>query len=73
MVVIDTITADTVQNGDVIEYVTPKGKTRTLAVTGEPEDNGTHILVTGIPEDIAGNEKVTVRFEPDDYVDLLGA
>ncbi len=70
--VIDTITADTVEEGDVIEYVGKKGQSHTVQVK-TVEDKGNHILVTGLPDDLPGGEKVTIRFQPDDYVDLLGA
>lgn len=72
MQVLFTTTADTLEPGDHIEYVTGKGKSRTMAVT-EVDDQGSIIAVTGLPDDIPGGEKVTVSFQPDDFIDILGA
>lgn len=70
--VIDTVTADTVEQGDVIEYVGKRGQSHTLGVDSV-EDTGGDILITGWPDDLPGGEKVTVRFQPDDYVDIIGS
>lgn len=74
--VIDTITADTVEPGDVVEYVLGKGprrgQTRTLSVKSV-EDTGSVIYITGVPDDIPGNETITVPFSSDDYVDIIGS
>lgn len=74
--VLDTVSADQVEIGDVIEYVRAtgpkKGQSRVLEVT-DINDTGSVIYITGIPDDVPGNDKVTVPFLADDYVDVLGS
>lgn len=71
MTVIDIVTADTVQDGDTIRYVTRKGVTFTLDVKGEPTDTGEKIKVRGYSHE--SGENITVTFQPDQRVDILGS
>lgn len=71
MTVIDTVTADAVQDKDTIRYVTPKGRTFTLDVKGEPEDRGDKIAVRGYSHELG--ENITVKFSPFQRVDILGS
>ena len=72
--VIDIVDASQVEDGDTIRY---RGKRDgkvfefTLTVSGEPVDEGTKIVVKGNSHDTG--DKVTVRFRPDQRVDILGS
>jgi hypothetical protein len=71
MTVIDIVTADTVEDGDTIRYVTPKGQTFTLDVKGTPVDTGTKIHIHGYSHEFG--ENITVKFSPSQRVDILGS
>lgn len=69
--VIDTVTVDTVEDRDTIQYTTPKGQTFTLDVKGDPEDRGDKIAVYGYSHEFG--ENITVKFSPSQRVDILGS
>jgi len=71
MTVMDTVTADTIQDGDTIQYVTGRGDTFTLDVKGEPDDRGNKIAVRGYSHELG--ENITVKFSPFQRVDILGS
>lgn len=74
MTVIDIVDASTVEDGDTIRYTHKRdGKTQTftLDVTGEPDDTGSHIAVKGYSHETGDN--ITVRFRPDQRVEILGS
>lgn len=71
MTVIDVVTADTVEDGDTIRYVTGKGQTFTLDVKGEPVDTGSKIHIRGYSHELG--ENITVKFGPSQRVDILGS
>lgn len=71
--VIDTISADSVEVSDLIQYV-HKGQALTLEVKSVEEIKGEHgwrVHVRGYSHESGDN--VTIKFRPDQRVDLLGA
>lgn len=70
MTVIDIVTADTVEDGDTIRYGY-KGKVFTVDVKGTPEDTGSRIVVKGYSHELG--ENITVKFQPEQRVDILGS
>lgn len=69
MTVIDTVSADTVEATDTIQYV-HKGRTFTVDVK-TVDDIGAHVKIRGYSHETGDN--VTIKFRPDQRVDILGS
>ena len=70
MTVIDKVQAYQVEDGDTIRY-TYKNHKYILDVKGEPVDTGDRIKIYGYSHETGDN--ITVKFRPDQTVDIMGS
>lgn len=68
--VIDTVDASTVEDTDTIRYTHPKHGEITLDVKSV-DDRGNSVFIRGYSHELG--ENITVRFRPDQRVDILGS
>jgi hypothetical protein len=68
--VIDTVESATVEDTDTIRYVHPKHGVITLDVK-TVDDRGNTVHIRGYSHELG--ENITVKFRPDQRVDILGS